>query len=114
MFAEFGQAPLCLELDLDSYDGPWQHVAPTTLLARQHYQNFIERFGDFPLKIGRLSRLVSAREMKETREGLAKADIDIVIGTHAILSKSTRFKDLALVVVDEEQQIGRASCRERV
>ena len=81
-------------------------VAPTTLLARQHYQNFIERFGGFPLKIGRLSRLVSAREMKETREGLAKGDIDIVIGTHAILSKSTRFKDLALVVVDEEQRFG--------
>ena len=81
-------------------------VAPTTLLARQHFQNFTQRFGGFPLKIGRLSRLVSAKEMKETRDGLASGDIDIVIGTHAILSKNTKFKDLGLVIVDEEQRFG--------
>ncbi|QIQ86040.1 transcription-repair coupling factor [Erythrobacter sp.] len=81
-------------------------VAPTTLLARQHYQNFANRFEGFPLKIGRLSRLVSSKEMAETREGLAKGDIDIVVGTHAILSKSTEFKDLGLVIVDEEQRFG--------
>ena len=81
-------------------------VAPTTLLARQHYQNFAERFAGFPLKVGRLSRLVPAREMKETREGLADGTVDIVIGTHAILSKSTRFKRLGLVLVDEEQRFG--------
>ncbi len=81
-------------------------VAPTTLLARQHFTNFTERFAGFPLKIGRLSRLVPSREMSETRDGLARGDIDIVIGTHAILSKSTRFKNLGLVVVDEEQRFG--------
>ncbi|ANU08166.1 transcription-repair coupling factor [Paraurantiacibacter namhicola] len=81
-------------------------VAPTTLLARQHFQNFAERFAGFPLKIGRLSRLVSSKEMKETRDGLASGDIDIVIGTHAILSKNTQFKDLGLVIVDEEQRFG--------
>ncbi len=81
-------------------------VAPTTLLARQHYQNFTERFAGFPLKIGRLSRLVPPAEMKETREGLENGQIDIVIGTHAILSKSTTFKNLGLVVVDEEQRFG--------
>ena len=81
-------------------------VAPTTLLARQHYQNFTERFAGFPLKIGRLSRLVPAKEMTETRDGLASGDIDIVIGTHAILSKSTQFRDLGLVIVDEEQRFG--------
>ncbi len=81
-------------------------IAPTTLLARQHFQNFTERFAGFPLKIGRLSRLVPATEMKETREGLEKGDIDIVIGTHAILSKSTAFKNLGLVIVDEEQRFG--------
>ncbi|MWV27836.1 transcription-repair coupling factor [Aurantiacibacter rhizosphaerae] len=81
-------------------------IAPTTLLARQHFQNFCDRFSGFPLKIGRLSRLVSAKEMKETREGLASGDIDIVIGTHAILSKNTKFKDLGLVIVDEEQRFG--------
>ncbi|MEM7779952.1 MAG: transcription-repair coupling factor [Pseudomonadota bacterium] len=81
-------------------------VAPTTLLARQHYQNFTERFAGFPLKIGRLSRLVSSKEMTETREGLASGDIDIVVGTHAILSKSTEFNELGLVIVDEEQRFG--------
>ncbi|MGB3471572.1 MAG: transcription-repair coupling factor [Erythrobacter sp.] len=81
-------------------------VAPTTLLARQHYQSFVERFAGFPLKIGRLSRLVSSKEMNETREGLASGDIDIVVGTHAILSKSTKFGNLGLVIVDEEQRFG--------
>ncbi len=81
-------------------------VAPTTLLARQHYQNFAERFAGFPLKVGRLSRLVSSKEMAETREGLANGQIDIVVGTHAILSKSTEFNNLGLVIVDEEQRFG--------
>ena len=81
-------------------------VAPTTLLARQHYQNFVERFAGFPLKVGRLSRLVSSKETTETREGLASGDIDLVVGTHAILSKSTEFKNLGLVIVDEEQRFG--------
>ena len=81
-------------------------VAPTTLLARQHFTNFSERFAGFPLKIGRLSRLVPQKEMTETREGLTSGDIDIVVGTHAILAKTTEFKNLGLVVVDEEQRFG--------
>ncbi|MEE4539604.1 MAG: transcription-repair coupling factor [Erythrobacter sp.] len=81
-------------------------VAPTTLLARQHYQNFDERFSGFPLKVGRLSRLVSSKEAAETRKGLADGTVDLVIGTHAILSKSTEFKNLGLVIVDEEQRFG--------
>lgn len=81
-------------------------VAPTTLLARQHYENFVARFSGFPLKVGRLSRLVSAKEVKATREGLESGDIDIVIGTHAILSKQTKFRNLGLVIVDEEQRFG--------
>ncbi|WP_370034860.1 transcription-repair coupling factor [Qipengyuania mesophila] len=81
-------------------------VAPTTLLARQHFENFANRFKGFPLKIGRLSRLVPAREMKETREGLENGQVDIVVGTHAILSKQTMFKNLGLVIVDEEQRFG--------
>src|SRR5690606_6329821 len=81
-------------------------VAPTTLLARQHYQSFTERFAGFPLKVGRLSRLVPAKEMAETRAALADGTMDIVIGTHAILSKSTSFKRLGLVIVDEEQRFG--------
>jgi transcription-repair coupling factor (superfamily II helicase) len=81
-------------------------VAPTTLLARQHYENFAARFSGFPLKVGRLSRLVAPKEATTTREGLKSGDMDVVIGTHAILSKSTEFKNLGLVVVDEEQRFG--------
>ncbi|WP_336986647.1 transcription-repair coupling factor [Altererythrobacter aquiaggeris] len=81
-------------------------VAPTTLLARQHFTNFSERFAGFPLKVGRLSRLVPPKETKQTREALQSGTMDIVIGTHAILSKTTRFNDLGLVIVDEEQRFG--------
>jgi transcription-repair coupling factor (superfamily II helicase) len=81
-------------------------IAPTTLLARQHYSNFVDRFRDLPLRIGRLSRLVSPAEANQTREGLSDGTCDIVIGTHAVLSKVVSFKRLGLVIVDEEQRFG--------
>jgi transcription-repair coupling factor (superfamily II helicase) len=81
-------------------------VSPTTLLARQHYKNFVERLQGFPLNVGRLSRLVPAAEAKNTKEGISNGTIDIVIGTHAILAKSIQFKRLGLVIVDEEQHFG--------
>ncbi len=81
-------------------------IAPTTLLARQHFSNFAERFRDTPLKIGRLSRLVPAAEMARTKEGVADGTVDIIVGTHAVLAKSLKFKRLGLVVVDEEQRFG--------
>ena len=81
-------------------------VAPTTLLARQHYSGFVERFAGFPLNIGRLSRLVPPKEAAQTRAGLTDGTIDIVIGTHALLSKSIEFRQLGLVIVDEEQHFG--------
>jgi transcription-repair coupling factor (superfamily II helicase) len=81
-------------------------IAPTTLLARQHYSNFAERFRDLPLKLGRLSRLVPTAEAAQTREALADGTLDIVIGTHAVLAKSLEFKRLGLVIVDEEQRFG--------
>jgi transcription-repair coupling factor (superfamily II helicase) len=81
-------------------------VCPTTLLARQHYKNFVERLQGFPLNVGRLSRLVPAAEAKKTKEGLADGSIDIVTGTHALLAKSIEFKRLGLVIVDEEQHFG--------
>ena len=81
-------------------------VAPTTLLARQHYSGFVERFNGFPLNVGRLSRLVGEKEAGKTRAGLSDGTMDIVIGTHAILSKSINFKCLGLVIVDEEQRFG--------
>ena len=69
-------------------------VCPTTLLARQHYTNFVERLQGFPINVGRLSRLVPAAEAKKTKEGLADGTVDIVIGTHALLAKSIEFKRL--------------------
>lgn len=81
-------------------------VCPTTLLARQHYTNFVQRFEGFPIKLGRLSRLVPAAEAKATKEGLESGQIDIVVGTHAVLAKGVEFKRLGLVVVDEEQRFG--------
>jgi transcription-repair coupling factor (superfamily II helicase) len=81
-------------------------VCPTTLLARQHHRNFVERFHGFPINIGRLSRLVPSAEAKKTKEGLADGTVDILIGTHAILAKSIEFKRLGLVIVDEEQHFG--------
>ena len=81
-------------------------IGPTTLLARQHYAGFVERFAGFPLNIGRLSRLVPESEARATREGLTDGTTDVVIGTHALLSKSIKFKRLGLVIVDEEQHFG--------
>jgi transcription-repair coupling factor (superfamily II helicase) len=81
-------------------------VVPTTLLARQHYTNFVERFKGFPINIGRLSRLVPASEAQKTRDGLSAGTIDIVVGTHAVIAKSVEFKNLGLVIVDEEQRFG--------
>jgi transcription-repair coupling factor (superfamily II helicase) len=81
-------------------------VCPTTLLARQHFKTFVERYQGFPINIGRLSRLVPPGEAKETRDGLAAGTVDIIVGTHAILAKSVEFKRLGLVIVDEEQRFG--------
>jgi transcription-repair coupling factor (superfamily II helicase) len=81
-------------------------IAPTTLLARQHYQNFAERFRGFPVNVRPLSRFVSAKDANLTREGLTKGTVDIVVGTHALLAKGVRFKNLGLLVIDEEQKFG--------
>jgi transcription-repair coupling factor (superfamily II helicase) len=81
-------------------------VVPTTLLARQHFRTFAERFAGFPVKLRQLSRFVDAKDARETKAGLASGDIDIVIGTHALLSKSITFANLGLVIVDEEQHFG--------
>ena len=81
-------------------------IAPTTLLARQHYSTFVERLQGFPVQVGRLSRLVPAAEAKQVKEGLEKGQVDIVVGTHALLGKTIKFKKLGLVIVDEEQHFG--------
>jgi transcription-repair coupling factor (superfamily II helicase) len=81
-------------------------VVPTTLLARQHHRTFTARFAGLDVKIAQLSRMVTPKEANEVRRGLADGSITIVIGTHALLSKTVEFTDLGLVIVDEEQHFG--------
>lgn len=81
-------------------------LVPTTILAFQHYQTFKERLRDFPVTIDYINRFKSAKERKETLQKLAEGKIDIIIGTHGLLGKEVKFKDLGLLVVDEEQKFG--------
>ena len=81
-------------------------VVPTTLLARQHFKTFSERFHGLPVRVAQASRFVPAAELKAVKAGLADGTVDIVVGTHALLGKAIAFKDLALLIVDEEQHFG--------
>ena len=81
-------------------------IVPTTLLARQHYQNFKQRLEGFPVRVRMLSRLVTPKEAAETKKGLAEGSIEIVIGTHALLAKDIKFCNLGLLIIDEEQHFG--------
>ncbi len=81
-------------------------LVPTTLLVRQHMETFAERFAGFPVHLRALSRFQTDRESKDTIDGLARGEVDVVIGTHRLLADGIRFKDLGLVIVDEEQRFG--------
>ena len=81
-------------------------VVPTTLLARQHHETFVERFKGLPIRVGQLSRFVAGKDAESIRSGLADGTLDIVIGTHALLSDQIRFRRLGLIVIDEEQHFG--------
>ena len=81
-------------------------LVPTTVLAMQHFESFVERFSNFPVTIGVLSRFRTAKQIKETLEGMKTGAIDIVIGTHRIISQDVEFKDLGLIIIDEEQRFG--------
>lgn len=82
------------------------YLVPTTILASQHYQTFTERMQNFPINVAMLSRFVTPSEEKKTIEGLKNGRVDIVIGTHKLLSSSVSFKDLGLLIIDEEQRFG--------
>ena len=88
-------------------------LTPTTVLCQQHFENFKARFKGHPIRVEMLSRFCSPKESKETREGLATGQVDVVIATHRILQKNIQFKDLGLLVVDEEQRFG-VSHKERI
>ena len=81
-------------------------VCPTTLLARQHFKTFSERFAGWPIKVRQLSRMVPAKEASETRDKLKSGEVEVVISTHAVLAAQVGFKELGLVIVDEEQHFG--------
>ena len=81
-------------------------IVPTTLLCRQHYQTFRQRFEGLPLRIAQLSRMVPAKEASAIRKELSAGQVDIVIGTHALLGKNIQFQNLGLLIVDEEQHFG--------
>ena len=81
-------------------------VVPTTLLARQHFRTFSERFADLPVRVAQLSRMVPAKEAVEIRKGITDGSVNIVVGTHALLAKSIQFAALGLLVIDEEQHFG--------
>ncbi len=81
-------------------------VAPTTLLCRQHFRTFSERFRGLPVKVRQLSRLVTAKDANETKQGLEAGTVEVVVGTHALLSKTVKFADLGLMIIDEEQHFG--------
>ena len=82
------------------------YLVPTTILAQQHYNTFVQRMAAYPVQIGLLCRFRTAAEQKKTIEGLKKGTVDIVIGTHRLLSKDVGFKDLGLLIIDEEQRFG--------
>ena len=84
-------------------------LVPTTILAYQHYKTFGDRLKDFPVKVNFLNRFKSAKEKKETLKDVAEGKIDIIIGTHALLSKDVQFKDLGVMIIDEEQKFGVAA-----
>ena len=111
----FGKTEIALRAAFDAAMNGKQVavVVPTTLLARQHTKNFTERFKGFPVNVGQLSRLVPNAQQTVIKNGLADGSIDIVVGTHALLGKTIKFKDLGLVVVDEEQHFG-VSHKERL
>lgn len=81
-------------------------IAPTTILAKQHYSSFTERFKDHGIKIGQLSRLIKPAEAKQVKDSVEKGEINIIIGTHSLISSNIKFKNLKMIIIDEEQHFG--------
>lgn len=104
----YGKTEVALRAAFKAIEGGKQvaFLVPTTILAQQHYETARERFEDFPVSLGVMSRFRSRKEQTETIKGLKNGTTDMVIGTHRLLSKDVRFKDLGLLIVDEEQRFG--------
>ncbi|MDA7901691.1 transcription-repair coupling factor [bacterium] len=104
----FGKTEVAMRAAFKAVENGYQVgvLVPTTILAEQHYKNFKERMGEFPLDIAKLSRFCSTQELKANVERLQKGGVDIVIGTHRLVSKDVKFFNLGLVIIDEEQRFG--------
>ncbi|MFN4005747.1 MAG: transcription-repair coupling factor [Hylemonella sp.] len=104
----FGKTEVALRAAFVAVTGGRQvaFLAPTTLLAEQHYQTLVDRFSKWPVKIAEMSRFRSAKEIATALEGLADGTVDIVVGTHKLLSPQTKFKNLGLLIIDEEHRFG--------
>ncbi len=104
----FGKTEVALRAAFVAITGGKQvaFLAPTTLLAEQHYQTLVDRFSKWPVKVAEVSRFRSTKEVNATLKGLADGSVDIVVGTHKLLSESTKFKDLGLLIIDEEHRFG--------
>jgi len=104
----FGKTEVAMRAAFQAAQGGKQVavLVPTTLLAQQHYQNFADRFADWPLRVESLSRFKSAKEQKGVLDGLERGTVDIVVGTHKLLQGGIKFKNLGLVIVDEEHRFG--------
>ncbi|MEY2618721.1 MAG: putative transcription-repair coupling factor [Pseudomonadota bacterium] len=104
----FGKTEVALRAAFVAVTGGRQvaFLAPTTLLAEQHYQTLIDRFSKWPVKIAEMSRFRSQKEITAAAKGIADGSVDIVVGTHKLLSESVKFKDLGLLIIDEEHRFG--------
>ena len=104
----FGKTEVAMRAAFKAVENGFQVgiLVPTTILAEQHYKNFNERMGEFPLSIAKLSRFCSPAEMRENLAGIASGSVDIAIGTHRLVSKDVEFHNLGLVIIDEEQRFG--------
>ena len=104
----FGKTEVAMRAAFKAVENGYQVgvLVPTTILAEQHFKNFRERMGGFPIRIEKLSRFATTKEIKETKAGLTSGAVDIVIGTHRLVSKDIKFCNLGLVVIDEEQRFG--------
>ena len=104
----FGKTEVALRAAFIAITGGRQvaFLAPTTLLAEQHYQTLIDRFSKWPVKVAEVSRFRSGKEVTATLKGLADGSVDVVVGTHKLLSESTKFKNLGLLIIDEEHRFG--------
>ncbi len=104
----FGKTEVAMRAAFKAVENGFQVgiLVPTTILAEQHYKNFNERMGEFPLSIAKLSRFCSNEEMKKNLAGITSGRVDIAIGTHRLVSKDVKFNNLGLVIIDEEQRFG--------